>query len=193
MKRALGIAVIAALALLAPRDLFAADAVFDITVKADPTKANGSPWDGIPGLHNSKANLNAAPDIAVCVVRANAKPECVWRPDGRRLFSLCQNSWTCTFSGVALTPLPIGLVFIDIDVRNHDIIDTVILTNNADNTAIAEIAASMRAAMSILTPYRSEDSKEHQVRNVKVLPLVDCAGDKPCRLTQSEFRLQPRK
>ena len=194
MTRALAIIVATiCIVLLAPAASHAADATFDLTLTADKTKANGSPWDGVPGLGNSKVNLNAAPDLAVCLVRANAKPECVWRPDGRRLFSICQNSWTCKFAGVALQTLPIGLVFIDIDVRKHDIIDTVILTDRADEAANAEIADSLRAAMSILTPNRSEDAKEHVVRSTKVIPLVDCAGATPCRLTQSQFTLARRR
>jgi hypothetical protein len=172
---------------------YADGGVFDITVKADTTKANGSPWDGVPGLGNSKLNINAAPDIAVCVVKTNAKPDCIWRPDGRRLFSLCQNAWTCKFPGVALQPLPIGLVLIDIDARNHDIIDVLILTGNNGPEANAEIAASLRAAMTFLTPNRSEDSKEHVVKNAKIIPLGDCDSGKLCRLTQSEIKLERAK
>ncbi len=127
------------LVLLAPAKAHAGDATYDITVKADGTKANGSPWDGIAALGNSRANIDAAPDIAVCVVKANAKPDCIWRPEGRRLFSLCQNAFTCKFPGVALQPLPIGLVFIDIDIRDHDLIDIVILTGNESPAANAEI------------------------------------------------------
>ena len=177
------------LVLLAPAKAHAGDATYDITVKADGTKANGSPWDGIAALGNSRANIDAAPDIAVCVVKANAKPDCIWRPEGRRLFSLCQNAFTCKFPGVALQPLPIGLVFIDIDIRDHDLIDIVILTGNESPAANAEITESLRTAMSILTPNHSEDTKEHAVRNAKVMPLADCASGKSCQLTQSEFRL----
>lgn len=165
---------------------------FDITVTADSTKANGSPWDGVPRLGNSKINLNAAPDIAVCLVRANAKPDCLWKPQGRRLLSMCQNAWTCKFDKVALGPLPIGLVFVDIDARNHDIIDLVMLTDRDDAKANDEIADSLRTAMSVLTPNRSEDTKEHLVRAAKLLPLADCASGKPCRLTQSQFVLTKR-
>lgn len=192
MTRASAIIGAICLVLFMPIESRAADAIFDLTVTADKTKANGSPWDGVPGLGNSAANLNAAPDIAVCVVRANAKPDCVWRPDGRRLFSLCQNSWTCKFPGIVLRPLPIGLVFIDIDARNHDIIDTVILTDKVDAVANAEIADALRAAMSVLTPNRSEDAKEHIVRNAKVMPLADCTGGKACRFGQSQFALTAR-
>jgi len=170
----------------------AQDQRFDITVTADATKTNGSPWDGVPRLGNSKINLNAAPDIAVCLVRANAKPDCLWKPQGRRLLSMCQNAWTCKFDKVALGPLPIGLVFVDIDARNHDIIDLVMLTDRDDAKANDEIADSLRTAMSALTPHRSEDTKEHLVRGAKLLPLADCAGGKPCRLTQSQFVLMKR-
>ena len=179
-------------ALLASPGAQAQEQHFDITVTADATKANGSPWDGVPRLGNSKINLNAAPDIAVCLVRANAKPDCLWKPQGRRLLSQCQNAWTCKFDKVPLGPLPIGLVFVDIDARNHDIIDVLVLTDRADAKANDEIADSLRTAMSVLTPHRSEDTKEHLVRGAKLLSLTDCAGGKPCRLTQSQFTLTKR-
>lgn len=190
--RRLGAAFALALVLLAPMAAGAQEQLFDITVTADATKANGSPWDGVPRLGNSKLNLNAAPDIAVCLVRANAKPECLWRPEGRRLLSVCQNQTTCTFSNVALQPMPIGLVFVDIDARNHDIIDVAILTDKNDARANEEIADSLRTAMTVLTPQRSEDTKEHLVRDAKLLALADCTGGKPCRLTQSQFTLIKR-
>jgi hypothetical protein len=178
-----------ALALLVPPGAQAQEQRLDITVTADATKTNGSPWDGVPRLGNSKLNLNAAPDIAVCLVRANAKPECLWKAQGRRLLSMCQNAWTCKFDNVALAPLPIGLVFIDIDARNHDIIDVAVLTDRTDPKANDEIADSLRTAMTVLTPHRSEDTKERLVRSAKLLALADCAGGKLCRLTQSQFVL----
>lgn len=165
---------------------------YDVTVKADTTKANGSPWDGIPRLGNSKVNLNAAPDIALCIVRANAKPDCKWKPQGRRLLSNCQNEWTCKFTGVELSP-PVGLVIVDIDARNHDIIDALILVGNETAKADDAVADAMRTAMSILTPNRSEDSKEGVVRRAKLIPMKDCSGDKGCRLAQSEIKIETRK
>ena len=186
------LAAVLSLALLVPLNAQAQDQRFDITVTADATKTNGSPWDGVPRLGNSKLNLNAAPDIAVCLVRANAKPECLWRPQGRRLLSMCQNALTCKFDNVALAPLPIGLVFVDIDARNHDIIDVAVLTDRTDAKANEDIADSLRTAMSVLTPHRSEDTKEHLVRSAKLLALADCAGGKLCRLTQSQFVLTRR-
>ena len=112
-----------------------------------------------------------------------------WKPQGRRLLSMCQNAWTCKFDNVALAPLPIGLVFVDIDARNHDIMDVVILSDRDDAKANEDIADSLRTAMTVLTPHRSEDTKERLVRSAKLLPLADCAGGKPCRLTQSQFAL----
>lgn len=165
---------------------------FDITVAVNATKLNGSPWDGVPGLGNSKINLNAAPDIAVCLVRANAKPECLWRPQGRRLLSICQNAWTCKFRNAALQPLPIGLVFLDIDARVHDVIDVAILSDKVDAKADTEIMDSLRTAITILAPNHSEDTKERFVRNAKLFPLADCATGKPCRMTQSQFTLTRR-
>lgn len=184
-----GLGAAVAFALLISSDAHAQESRFDISVTVDFTKTNGSPWDGVPRLGNSKLNLNAAPDIAVCLARANAKPECLWRPEGRRLLSICQNATTCTFRDVALTPLPIGLVFIDIDARNHDIIDVVVLGDGNDAKANDDIAESLRAAMTVLTPNRSENTKERLVRSAKVLAPADCAGTRPCRLTQSQFTL----
>src|SRR5436190_6957071 len=94
-----------------------AQGVYDLTVKADSTKASKSPWDGVPGLAKSRVNLNEPPDIAVCIVQATGKPQCLWKPQGRRLLSVCQNSFTCTFEKVTLPSTPIGLLFIDIDAR----------------------------------------------------------------------------
>jgi hypothetical protein len=187
-----GAAFAFALMLFASPGVQAQEQRFDITVTADATKTNGSPWDGVPRLGNSKLNLNAAPDIAVCLVRANAKPECLWKPQGRRLLSVCQNALTCKFDNVALQPLPIGLVLVDIDARNHDIIDVAILTDKSDAKATEEIADSLRTAMTVLTPHRSEDTKERLVRSAKLLALADCGGGKPCRLTQSQFTLTKR-
>ena len=55
MKR---LGAVFALALLLPPGAQAQEQRFDITVTADATKANGSPWDGVPRLGNSKLNLN---------------------------------------------------------------------------------------------------------------------------------------
>ena len=163
--------------------------VYDLTVRADATKLSKSPWDGVPGLGSSRANLNSPPDIAVCVVRAEGKPQCLWRPRGRRLLSRCQNAVSCKFESVSLPSLPVGLLFIDIDARLHDLIDIVILSGNATTAGEADIESALRAALATLTPGLSEGAKERGLGKAKVLPLQQCAGA-ACRLTQSEFALK---
>lgn len=69
-----------------------------ITVTADHAKANGAPWDGIPGIGAGRGqsatilDKNAPPDLAVCVVRLEAPPECSMRYVNLKQYSLCQAS-----------------------------------------------------------------------------------------------------
>jgi hypothetical protein len=169
-----------------------AQGIYELTVKADPTKVSKSPWDGVPGLAKSRANLNEPPDVAVCIVQAEGKPQCLWRPQGRRLLSVCQNALTCKFESISLPALPVGLLFIDIDARLHDLIDIVILSGNATSAGEADVERALRAAMTTLTPGLSEGAKERGLDKAKVLPLQQCAGTEPCRLTQSTFQLKRR-
>jgi hypothetical protein len=169
-----------------------AQGAYELTVKADPAKLSKSPWDGVPGLAKSSANLNEPPDIAVCVVQAEGKPQCLWKPQGRRLLSVCQNSLSCTFEQVSLPQLPVGLLFIDIDARLHDLIDIVILSGNATTAGEADVERALLSAMKTLTPGLSEGAKERGLDTAKVLPLQQCVGSEPCRLTQSAFQLKRR-
>lgn len=182
----------ALLVLLSMGEVLAQSASYDLTVTVDRTKLNKSPWDGVPGLGNSRPNINAAPDIAVCIVQAEGKPQCLWRPQGRRLLSVCQNAVTCKFDKVTLPQVPFGLLFIDIDIRLHDLVDIVILSGNATTQGEAEVERALLAAMTTLTPGLSEAAKERGLGKAKVVPLQQCVGG-ACRLTQSEFRLTPRK
>jgi hypothetical protein len=138
----------------------------------------------------SRANLNEQPDIAVCIVRAEGKPQCLWKPQGRRLLSVCQNALNCTFESVALPAPPFGLLFIDIDARLHDLIDIVVLSGNATGSGEGDIERALFRAMTTLTPGLSENAKERGLDKVRVLPLQQCAGAQPCRLTQSQFQLK---
>lgn len=166
---------------------------YDLTVTADNTKGNGSPWDGVPGLRDSAANLNSKPDIAVCIVEPDKKPQCIWRPQGRRLFSVCQNSHTCKFDNVTLPAVPFGLLFIDIDVRRHDLIDMVILTGNATTEGEAGIERALRSALATLTPALSEGAADRGLLKAKTLPLQQCIATAECRLSQSAFKLRRRE
>jgi hypothetical protein len=185
------LAVVLWLMLLSMGQAVAQGAYYDLTIKVDPTKASRSPWDGVPGLGTGRPNLNASPDIAVCVVRAEGRPHCLWRPEGRRLFSNCQNALTCRFNSISLAPLPVGLLFIDIDARLHDLIDMVILAGNATTAGEADVERALGGALATLTPGLSEAAKARGLGKAKVLPLQQCTTA-ACRLTQSEFTLTPR-
>jgi hypothetical protein len=178
--------------LLSMGEVLAQGALYDLTVTVDRTKHNKRPWDGVPGLGNSRPNINAAPDLAVCIVQAEGKPECLWRPQGRRLLSVCQNAVTCKFEKVTLPKVPVGLLFIDIDIRLHDLVDIVILSGGATAAGEADVERALLSAMATLTPGLSEAAKERGLGQAKVVPLQQCTTS-ACRLTQSEFRLTPRK
>jgi hypothetical protein len=185
-------AAFALLMLFLAGDALAQGAFYDISVKVDPTKVSKSPWDGVPGLGTGRPNLNASPDIAVCVVRSEGKPQCRWRPRGPRLLSLCQNALTCKFDSISLAPVPVGLLFIDIDARLHDLIDIVILSGNATAAGEADVERALRAALATLTPGLSEGAKQRGLDKAKVVPLQQCVAA-ACRLSQSEFRLTRRQ
>lgn len=178
--------------------MFAADAhaqttTYDLTATVDTTKSNGSPWDGVPGLRDSAANFNSKPDIAVCIVEPEKKPNCLWRPQGRRLLSICQNALTCKFENVTLPPVPFGLLFIDIDIRRHDLIDMVILAGNSTTDGEAAVERALRSALATLTPALSEGATERGLLKVKTIPLQQCVVTPDCRLTQSQFKLRRRE
>lgn len=185
--------VLVLIALMFAVEARAQTAAYDLTVTADNTKSNGSPWDGVPGLRESAANFNSKPDIAVCIVEADKKPNCIWKPQGRRLFSVCQNAHTCTFENVKLPPVPFGLLFIDIDIRRHDLIDLVIIAGNATTDGEAAVERSLRAALATLKPALSEGAADRGLLKAKTIPLQQCVTTPDCRLTQSQFKLRRRE
>ena len=172
----------------------AEEPVINLTVIADPVKANGSPWDGYPAVGGKIVvpETSNAPDIAVCLVQATGGPDCIWRTERRRTTSHCPDSTTCTIPGIRLPSLPIGLVFIDVDLVRHDLIDFVILTDKqASNDEVAKVDANMHAVMAKLTPTVVPRDREQQKRKARVLPMEVCIGEnQKCDLTQSRFWLE---
>lgn len=169
-----------------------------ITVVADHTKANGEPWDGIPGLGGGRGptaiplpNSNAPPDLAVCVVRLGSPPECSMRYEGAKQYSLCQNSFDCTFRRVGVPDGAFGLIILDLDLQRHDLVDIVILTTGKplapDERSKLESEVRMRADK--LAPAFSEGEKQRRLREMQVLPVERCMTAKGCRLVQSEIRV----
>jgi hypothetical protein len=105
-----------------------------ITVAADHTKANGEPWDGIRSLGRVRGPLaipipnKNAPDLAVCVVRLEAPPECRMRYLNLKQYSLCQDSYDCVFKRVSIPDGPFGLIILDLDLRRHDLVGFLLMT-----------------------------------------------------------------
>jgi hypothetical protein len=185
------------LALLGGMVLAAAEElVVSLSITVDPVKLNGSPWDGLPSIGGRilMPSDSNAPDIAVCIVLATGAPECQWRTERRQKLSFCPNSTKCTISGIPLRSLPVGLLFLDVDLIRHDLIDFVILTGEpvvAGETEKVEL--NLRAAMANLTPGLTEADRQRRLRKATILPIAQCMGaSAKCDLTQSVFHLEHR-
>jgi hypothetical protein len=168
-----------------------------ITVAADHTKANGEPWDGVPGLDGGRGptailipNKNA-PDLALCVVRLETPPECSMRYVNLKQYSLCQNSYDCIFKGVSIPDGPFGLIILDLDLRRHDLVGFLLMTAgkalSPDQRAALESEIRRRADQ--LAPPFFQEEKQRRLREMLVVPMDRCAEAKGCRLVQSEIRV----
>lgn len=168
-----------------------------ITVAADPTKANGKPWDGIPGLGAASApdipilSNDVPPDLAVCVVRLETPPECSMRYLKLKQYSICQNSYDCIFKRVSIPDGPFGLIILDLDLRRHDLVGFLLMTTGKapapDQRAALESEIRRRADQ--LAPPLSQEEKQRRLGEMLVVPMDRCAEAKGCRLVQSELRV----
>jgi hypothetical protein len=168
-----------------------------IMVTADQTKADGKPWDGIPGLGPGRSpdipilNKDAPPDLAVCVVRLDMPPECSMRYVKLKQYSICQNSYDCVFKRVSIPDGPFGLIILDLDLRRHDLVGFLLMTAGkapiVDQRAALESEIRRRADQ--LAPPFSQGGKQRRLREMLVVPMDRCAEVKGCRLVQSEIRV----
>ncbi|CAN7670690.1 hypothetical protein LJR220_006389 [Bradyrhizobium sp. LjRoot220] len=168
-----------------------------ITVMADQTKTNGEPWDGIPGLDGGRdpraipiTNKNA-PDLAVCVVRLETPPECSMRYVNLKQYSLCQNSYDCIFRRVSIPDGPFGLIILDLDLRRHDLVGFVLMTDGKALTPDqrAALESEIRRRADQLAPPSFQEEKQRRLSEMLVVPMDRCAEAKGCRLVQSEIRV----
>jgi hypothetical protein len=167
-----------------------------ITVTADQTKADGEPWDGIPGLGPGRSldipilSKDAPPDLAVCVVRLEMPPECSMRYVKLKQYSICQNSYDCVFKRVSIPDGRFGLIILDLDLRRHDLVDFLLMTGgkapNIDQRAALESEIRRRADQ--LAP-PSQGERQRRLREMLIVPMDRCAEVKGCRLVQSEIRV----
>ena len=182
------------LALACAASAGAEETVITLTVIADPVKVNGSPWDGYPAVGNRiiAPDSSNAPDIAVCVVQATGGPDCIWRTERRRTTSHCPDATTCTIPGIRLPGFPIGLIFLDVDLVRHDLIDFVILRDKeAAADDVAKVEANLHAVLAKLTPGLTPREREQRRRKARVVPLELCLGEnQKCDLSQSRFWLE---
>jgi hypothetical protein len=169
-----------------------------ITVVADHTKASGEPWDGIPGIGGGRGptaipipNKHAPPDLAVCVVRLETPPECSMRYVDLKQYSLCQNSYDCTFKRVSIPDGPFGLIILDLDLRRHDLVGFLLMTAGTALTPDqrAALEGEIRRRADQLAPPFSKGEKQRRLREMLVVPMERCAEAKGCRLVQSEIRV----
>lgn len=167
----------------------------NVSVSVDATKANGSPWDGVPSFGTGKVLLPTSengPDIALCVVFTTGGPECYWKTERGKSVAFCENAVKCTIENVALTRFPAGLIFLDVDLSRHDLIDFAILTGGsavADETD--KVAKNLQKAMGQLTPGSTERDRERRMRKASVFSVDQCIGEKAnCDLAQAVFRLE---
>ena len=170
-----------------------------IMVTADHTKADGEPWDGIPGLGPGRSpniailNKDAPPDLAVCVVRLDMPPECSMRYVKLKQYSICQNSYDCVFKRVSIPDGPFGLIILDLDLRRHDLVGFLIMTAGkaltADKRAALEHEIRRRADQLAPAPYFFQRKKQRRLMEMLVVPMDLCAEAKGCRLVQSEIRV----
>jgi hypothetical protein len=169
-----------------------------ISVAAAHTKANGKPWDGILGSSGPSGPMtipilktNGLPDLAICVVRLGAPPECRMRYVDFKQYSLCQNSFTCIFERVSIPEGPFGLIILDLDLRRHDVVDLLMLTagNAPPPDELAKLERETRRRADKLAPMPFYGKKQRRLGKVLVLPLDRCAGAKGCTLVQSEIRV----
>jgi hypothetical protein len=174
--------------------------LISITVVADHTTANGNPWDGIPGVGGERGpttvpifHKNAAPDLAVCVVRLEAPPECRMRYVNLKQYSLCQNSYNCIFKRVSIPDGPFGLIILDLDVRRNDLVGFLLMTAGQAFTPDerAALESEIRRRADQLAPPFSQGEKQRRLREMLVVPMDRCAEAKGCKLFQSEIRVNP--
>jgi hypothetical protein len=168
-----------------------------ITVAADHTKANGGPWDGIPGVGGGRSPTaipildKNAPDLAVCVVRLEMPPECSMRYVNLKQYSLCQNSYDCIFKRVSIPDGPFGLIILDLDLRRHDLVELLLMTAGKALTPDqrAALESEIRRRADQLAPPIFQEEKQRRLREMLVVPMDRCAEAKGCRLVQSEIRV----
>ncbi len=160
-----------------------------LTVQAHDRKYNSQVWDGAEVYGPLAVPANTPPDLAVCVVPLSGQERCLERTEGQTLKSLCQNSHSCSFTLGVNPREPYGLYIYDIDLKFHDLVDTVIVVPDARTppAAYAGIERRLREIMETKSPAFTLMEKDRRKRDTFVVTKEQCA--KECTLAQSRIRL----
>ncbi len=173
-----------------------AQELLTITVTADATKAKGSPWDGPPDSNTARIPLpngKNPPDLAVCVIESGKAVRCELRRSGGRDLSKCQNSFTCRFDRISVPSAPFGLIVLDLDFRRHDLVDfaVVVPDSHPPRSDVETVEIEMHKQLDKLAPSVAESDFQRRQKDAPILLIHQCGS--PCRLTQSEVRLERTK
>ncbi|MCF8483387.1 MAG: hypothetical protein K9H25_23425 [Rhodospirillum sp.] len=163
---------------------------FDIHVLTDQSKIGGQPWDG-PGAMLAGPFLpevSSPPDLVVCTFGEQGLLSCLTSPK-RNDRSACHNSFDCDWLNVLIEPEIFGITIIDLDVKQNDFVDAVILVDRREqkrSQAADRIEAVMRSFIAANAPALMEGEKERRERPFQRIILPLCEED-TCVLRQSRI------
>lgn len=165
-----------------------------IEIKLNSTKLNGKGWDA----------LRNAPDIVICIVtdshdhcyieadKKNKKFSRIQNPlfQGQQ-FSQCQNSYNCIFEINKPLDELTGLIILDVDPKNNDYVDAVILIGNLEPEGNLQdnIKIMDERLRNISYKYSQVFTEAEKRRRKKKVPVCEVQKDreKICELKQSRI------
>lgn len=166
-----------------------------IDINLNSTKTTGKGWDAFKN----------APDIVLCVVTED-DDQCYLKTGSQsgsfkihnplfkgRKYSLCQNSYNCQFELNRSIDKLLGLVILDLDSKNSDLVDTVVLVDSAiDESQLADKIKKMQERLkNISYKYSQVFSKAEERRRKRKNPVckVSKATSTICTLQQSKITI----
>jgi hypothetical protein len=112
------------------------------------------------------------------------------RTEGGKRYSLCQNSYDCTFKAVRVPDRLFGLIILDIDLQRDDLVDFVLFSSgDAPASELDHFENEVRRSVDQLAPAFSDGERQRRKKKAIVMRLEQCVGEQmACRLNQSEIR-----
>lgn len=194
--RSLALLILATLVLFL-RTEFASSETMTLTVIADQTKNNGEPWDGLVGLGGGHGalwlpipNSDAPPDLSICIVSISGNTTCIDRREGSKRYSLCQNSFDCTFEKIEITGHSFGVIILDIDLKRDDLVDFFIISERKDEKNVQILENLTTDQLQKLAPVLTDGERQRRKRKTLVFEYESCVGIiDTCRLIQSSVKI----